>query len=181
MNKCFLLFFFIVFAFLLVESEAKLWPWLDGVEDESGDAHAEPTGDETDGKFDDEQTMEGDESEEGLNEGDPTEPYENVTELTDDNFDSTIKGKNVLVEFYASWCSACKQVAPIYKAYAAKFKNPNTILGKIDVDKNQKIGSRYEINGIPTFFLFKKDGTHVEFTDGPDEESFDKFINEQTK
>lgn len=82
--------------------------------------------------------------------------------FTDANFEAEVlKSKGlVLVDFFAEWCGPCKMMAPsiekLAKSYEGKVK-----IGKLDVDANNDIGQRYEIQSIPTIIFFK-DGQIVE-------------------
>lgn len=61
----------------------------------------------------------------------------------------------VLIDFYATWCGPCQVMSPILDDVKKEFQDQLTIL-KIDVDKNPKIASIYQVRGVPTFVLFRK-------------------------
>jgi thioredoxin 1 len=70
------------------------------------------------------------------------------------NFDKVIANATILVDFWASWCSPCKVQDPILEE-VAKELNGKALIGKVNVDDNRTIASKYGITSIPTMILFK--------------------------
>lgn len=64
------------------------------------------------------------------------------------------ESKPVLVDFYADWCGPCKIMHPMLEELKEKMKDEVIVL-KINVDKNAKVSSKYQIQNIPTLILFK--------------------------
>ena len=79
-----------------------------------------------------------------------------VIELDDYNFDQTVlQGKKVaLIDFWAPWCGPCKVLGPIIEEVAKEIKDTASV-GKMNVDENPIISSRYKIMSIPTILVFK--------------------------
>ncbi len=71
------------------------------------------------------------------------------------NFDSIInENKPVVVDFHAVWCGPCKAQSPILKEVASELGDSVRVI-KIDVDQNNEIASRYQIQSVPTLMIFK--------------------------
>jgi thioredoxin 1 len=79
-----------------------------------------------------------------------------MLEFTDANFEQEVlkSDKPVLVDFWAEWCTPCRIIAPAVEAIASQFADRAKV-GKLNVDENQSVTSRYNIRGIPTLLLFK--------------------------
>lgn len=75
--------------------------------------------------------------------------------VTDANFDQFIASpKPALVDFWATWCPPCRAIAPALEQLAAESKG-RYLVGKLDVDQNQKTAAKFQIEGIPTLLIFK--------------------------
>ena len=81
--------------------------------------------------------------------------------LTDTNFNSEVaKHKLIVVDFWAPWCGPCRMVSPLIEELATEYSGKVTF-GKMNVDDNMMIPSRFGVRGIPTLMVFK-DGQLVD-------------------
>ena len=81
--------------------------------------------------------------------------HDHVKVLTEENFDKTVSGPRVtLVDFWAVWCGPCKTMEPVIGRIAAKL-GAHVNFGKLNVDEQSSIATRYDVQSIPTFMLFK--------------------------
>jgi len=82
-------------------------------------------------------------------------------EFTDGNFEETaLSGGVSVVDFWAEWCGPCRLIGPIIDDLSVEFDGKATI-GKVNVDNNPEISSKYGVRSIPTI-LFIKDGKVVD-------------------
>ncbi|PWK80342.1 peroxiredoxin [Mucilaginibacter oryzae] len=107
--------------------------------------------------------------------------YDTIIKLSD------LKGKYVLVDFWASWCAPCRIESPYLLEASRRFKNANFVILSVSIDVNKQfwekaidedgtrdfihvrdekgwksdIVKQFKITGIPTNFLLSPDGTVV--------------------
>ena len=79
-----------------------------------------------------------------------------IEHFTDDNFAEQVEASKTLtlVDFWAEWCGPCRMIAPMVAQLATE--NAGALrVGKVNVDENSKIATKYGIRGIPTLLFFK--------------------------
>ena len=96
------------------------------------------------------------------------------------SLESLLNGKEIVLNFWASWCPSCRAEIPRLIEFAEKYKDKIEIVGvnmgelketvqsfiesngikyKILLDPNGKVGKLYMVRAIPTNYLIDKDGS----------------------
>ncbi|EKD79776.1 MAG: hypothetical protein ACD_40C00302G0001 [uncultured bacterium] len=81
----------------------------------------------------------------------------NTQIFTDQNFEEQVlkAEKPVMVDFWATWCGPCQMAGPVVDELATEYSG-KYVIGKLDVDANQKTAQTYGVMSIPTVILFKE-------------------------
>jgi thioredoxin 1 len=76
--------------------------------------------------------------------------------FTDANYVSDVinSDKLVVVDFWAEWCGPCRMVGPVLDELAAEVGD-DVIIGKLNVDENNKTAQDFRVMSIPTIILYK--------------------------
>ncbi|MBK8503685.1 MAG: thioredoxin [Saprospiraceae bacterium] len=82
-------------------------------------------------------------------------------EFTDNNFQETAidTGGLAVIDFWAEWCGPCRLVGPIIEELSKEYDG-KALIGKVNVDEQPQVSTKYQIRSIPTI-LFLKDGEVV--------------------
>jgi len=77
-------------------------------------------------------------------------------EVTTSTFeDEVLKSEiPVLVDFWASWCAPCRQVAPVMDQIAEEYEGSLKV-AKVDVDAESELAGHFGISSIPTIAFFE--------------------------
>ena len=65
--------------------------------------------------------------------------------------------KPAIVDFYASWCSPCKMIAPILEELATEYTGKIDVF-KIDTEKEQELAGAFGIRSIPSLLFIPMEG-----------------------
>jgi thioredoxin 1 len=97
-------------------------------------------------------------------------------------FDGILKDNTyTLIDFTASWCPPCRQIAPIFeKLSKANSKEGGFAFVKVDVDEQRDIAAKYKITAMPTFILLK-DGEPVNNLRGADVVGLNTLVKDAAK
>jgi cytochrome c biogenesis protein CcmG, thiol:disulfide interchange protein DsbE len=112
-----------------------------------------------------------------------------------------LKGKPVLIDFWAYWCGPCRMQGPIVDRVYARYKDRGLVVIGISVDgtheqavagaqaahmtypvlsdDTREVGSDYGAQNLPMLVLIDKDGNVVDSTKGlTDESSLDAMVRD---
>ena len=75
--------------------------------------------------------------------------------INNNNFLSEVMNsdKKVLLDFWAPWCAPCRMVVPMVEEIAKE--RPDIKVGKINVDENPELATRFRIMSIPTLVVME--------------------------
>ena len=79
-----------------------------------------------------------------------------VVKITSENFVQEVlkAAQPVVIDFWASWCGPCKMFSPIVDEFAEENEGKVKV-GKVNIDDEPDLASRFGVMSIPTAILFK--------------------------
>ena len=80
-----------------------------------------------------------------------------------------LANKPMVVDFFATWCGPCKELAPVLDELEKKYKG-EVIFQRIDVDQRPELAQEFRIEAIPMLMFITPKGdyqTIVGYQDAP--------------
>ncbi|XP_034477426.1 thioredoxin-related transmembrane protein 1 isoform X2 [Drosophila innubila] len=101
-----------------------------------------------------------------------------LIELDEDNWQLMLNGE-WMIEFFAPWCPACKNLAPVWERYANTAKDVNVHVAKIDVTTSPSLSGRFFVTALPTIYHVK-DGEFRQYRGARDADALLYFLKKKS-
>ena len=103
-------------------------------------------------------------------------------EINEGNFKQEVEEQTlpVLVDFWAPWCGPCLMMAPVLEELEKEWQGKIKV-GKVKVDENSGLASRYGVMSIPTLVLFKNGKALKEWIGVQDKDRFKEEVEALVK
>lgn len=100
-----------------------------------------------------------------------------LVELDEGNWRLMLDGE-WMVEFFAPWCPACKNLSPIWSRFAKTALDEGVKVAKVDVTKSPSLSGRFFVTALPTIYHVHN-GEFRQYRGSRDAESFYFFIKQK--
>jgi thioredoxin len=80
-----------------------------------------------------------------------------ISKINASEFESQVVTNNTptLVEFFADWCSPCRDMLPILSEIAAE-RTATLRVFKFDAGNDPEFASKFRVSAVPNFILFQR-------------------------
>lgn len=88
--------------------------------------------------------------------------------------------KLLVIDFFAEWCGPCRHMKPCLRECDEKY--PEIVIVKVDVDANEAVANKENIEVMPTFIFYKNGNKLGEFSGSSKEALMNKiqeFLNDK--
>ena len=86
-------------------------------------------------------------------------------------------GIPMVIDFYATWCTPCKQIEPEFIEIEKEYCSKVNFL-RIDIDKQPEIAKEYNVDAVPTFVLLDADDNELYRIVGADASALRERVKE---
>jgi len=87
---------------------------------------------------------------------------------------SATAGRLTVVDFFATWCGPCVNIAPVFAELSTKYAAGADFL-KVDIEEHKELAAAAGVAALPTF-LFLKSGVKVESLTGANATKLEQLI-----
>ncbi|XP_017106271.1 thioredoxin-related transmembrane protein 1 isoform X2 [Drosophila bipectinata] len=105
------------------------------------------------------------------------QPGGKLIELDEDNWHRMLEGE-WMIEFFAPWCPACKNLAPTWERFARVAKDVQVQVAKIDVTTSPSLSGRFFVTALPTIYHVK-DGEFRQYRGARDGDALLFFVKKK--
>lgn len=101
-----------------------------------------------------------------------------VTDVTEASFvdEVLMADRLVVVDYWADWCSPCKQIAPIIEELSNEY--PNVKFVKVDTNANTNLAAEQGVLSLPTLQFFQGGRVAKSLSGGKTKNALKKAIDE---
>lgn len=100
-----------------------------------------------------------------------------IIQLNEDNWQEMLQGE-WMVEFFAPWCPACKQMEKVWEEYSGWAQDLNINVAQIDVTVSPGLSGRFMVTALPTIFHVIN-GNFRQYRGSREKEAFISFVDDK--